>query len=357
VTGGGDARLLADWGWEPWFADQLEPSGPASPAGALPAGAVPARVLVGHKGYYDLVGAAGHLSAVPVTAALRRGAASTADFPAVGDWVLVGGGDEPAIEARLRRRTDIVRRAPGRVPEAQVLAANVDTAFIVTSATDDLSVRRVERQLAVVVGGGVEPVVVVTKSDLVEDPEAAGRVLAVATRGRVAVVPVSNATGDGLDELRRWLLPRSTVALLGSSGVGKSSLVNRLAGAELLATDDVRDDGRGRHTTVRRELVRLGSGALVVDTPGVREVQLWDEAGLAEVFDEIGALAADCHFADCGHDLEPGCAVGAAAAQGRVSGERVRAYRTLVAELDTTRHQLEDRRRPRPSRVSPGSRG
>lgn len=348
MTSGDAATVLADWGWEAWFADQQGLPVLVSPE------VEPARVLVGHKGYYDLIGAAGRLMAVPVTATLRRGAAGPADFPAVGDWVLVGSGDEPDIAARLPRKTVIVRRATGRVPEAQVLAANVDTAFIVTSATDDLSVRRIERLLAVVLGGGVVPVVVVTKSDQVDDIGEPGRVLAVATRGRVPVVPVSNTTGQGLGELQRWLVPRSTVALLGSSGVGKSSLVNRLAGEDLLTVDEVRDDGRGRHTTVRRELVRLPSGALVVDTPGVREVQLWDGAGLSEVFDEIGALARDCRFADCGHGVEPGCAVRAAAALGRISGERVRAYRTLVAELETSRSRLEDRRRLRPSRAGSG---
>jgi ribosome biogenesis GTPase / thiamine phosphate phosphatase len=328
---------LTEWGWTSW---------PATTGRALGRPACPARVLVEHRGHYDVVTAEGVVTAVAVSPVMRRAAAEPADFPAVGDWVLLSAAPDPVIEEVLVRRGAIIRRDPGRAPQAQVLAANVDIAVVVTSASDDLNVRRLERQLVMAVGGGAEPVVVITKADLVRDPDLSAAVLQPATRGRVPVVTLSNVTGAGLAGLEPWLRPGATLALIGSSGVGKSSLVNSLAGARVLATDSVRDDGRGRHTTIRRELVRLPGGALIIDTPGLREVQLWDTAGLDSVFDEVAALAGGCRFADCHHDTEPGCHVREAAVAGHVSGERVRAYRELRAEAVATQAQLEVWRRP-----------
>jgi ribosome biogenesis GTPase len=265
----------------------------------------------------------------------------------VGDWIVLDddGAGEPLIGRRLRRRTALVRRAAGIVPEAQVLAANVDTALVMTSLQDDLNVRRLERQLALVLADDVVPVVVVTKVDLVPDRGALVALLEPALAGRIPVVTISNVTGEGIDELGRWLRPATTAALVGSSGVGKSSLVNRLVGDDRQVVGDLRGDGRGRHTTVRRELVAVPGGALVVDTPGLREVQLWRPEGLDAAFPEVAELVSDCRFADCGHAGEPGCAVAAAVAGGRVTAERLDAYRLLRAELAATTEAVSERQR------------
>ena len=223
---------------------------------------------------------------------------------------------------------------------AQVVAANVDSVFLVHALDADLRARRLERELVVVHDSGATPVVVMTKADLVDDPEE--RLTPVRhTVGDVAVHAVSTITGAGLDGLEAALRPGLTVALIGPSGAGKSTLINRLAGSEILPTGAVREsDQRGRHTTVARELVLLPSGALLVDTPGLRSVGLWDaDEGFEEAFADIEALATGCRFADCAHRAEPGCAVREAVARGELDRERLDAYLRLDAELD----QLADR--------------
>ena len=217
--------------------------------------------------------------------------------------------------------------------EAQVLAANLDTVFVVSGLDGDLNPRRFERYLTLAWESGATPALVLTKADLCEDvPPALLEVEQVALG--VSVHVVSNVTGEGLDELAPYLMPARTIALLGSSGVGKSTLANRLLGQELQATKAIADDGRGRHTTTSRQLIRLPGGALLVDTPGLREIQLWDaDEGIQEAFADVDELAADCRFNDCAHMREPGCAVQAAIDEGRLPRERLQSYRALQREL------------------------
>jgi ribosome biogenesis GTPase len=263
--------------------------------------------------------------------------------PAVGDWVVVRA-DE--LSSLLPRRSALVRGSTDRGRDAsiatgaQVVAANVDSVFLVHALDADLRARRLERELVVVHDSGATPVVVMTKADLVDDSEA--RLAPVRhTVGDVAVHAVSTITGEGLDGLEPTMEPGLTVALIGPSGAGKSTLINRLAGTELLPTGAVRErDQRGRHTTVARELVLLPSGAILVDTPGLRSVGLWDaDEGFEEAFADIETLAAGCRFDDCRHRSEPGCAVLVAVASGDLDRQRLDAYLRLDAELD----QLADR--------------
>jgi ribosome biogenesis GTPase len=258
--------------------------------------------------------------------------------PAVGDWVVVR---DDELAAVLPRRTALVRgstdrgRDPSVAQGAQVVAANVDRVFLVHAIDATPRPRRLERELVVVHDSGAEPIVVLSKADLVDD---IGAHLAAVQSvvGAVTVVAVSTVTGRGLAELNAVLEPGRTVALMGPSGAGKSTLINRLAGEELLPTGEVRErDRRGRHTTVARDLIMLASGAIVVDTPGLRSVGLWDaDDGLEEAFADIEALAKDCRFADCAHRSEPGCAVLAAVERGELDRDRVDAYRHLDDELD-----------------------
>lgn len=249
----------------------------------------------------------------------------------MGDWVAVSG---ERIVRVLARRSAFVRQAAGNARRKQVLAANVDRAFLMTAAGPDFNVRRLERYLTLAWESGARPVVVVTKVDLAEDP---ARLVADASgvAWGASAYAISSVTGAGLDELGRELVPGETVVLLGSSGVGKSTLVNRLAGAERAATQGVREgDERGRHTTTRRELHVLPDGVLLLDTPGMRELALWaSEGSLSRTFPEIDELAGACRFRDCTHRSEPGCAVLAAVESGRLSRERLAAYRKLLKEV------------------------
>jgi ribosome biogenesis GTPase len=269
--------------------------------------------------------------------------------PAVGDWAVVRA-DE--LVALMPRRSALVRGSSDRGRDAsiaqgaQVVAANVDSVFLVHSIDSPLRARRLERELVVVHDSGATPVVVMTKVDLVDDAET--RLAPVRhTVGEVPVYAVSTVTGAGLDGLEPAMTPGCTVALIGPSGAGKSTLINRLAGEELLPTGAVREsDQRGRHTTVARELVLLPSGAILVDTPGLRSVGLWDaDQGFEEAFADIETLARACKFADCRHRSEPGCAVVAAVARGELDAERVQAYLRLDGELDELAEREVERER------------
>jgi ribosome biogenesis GTPase / thiamine phosphate phosphatase len=308
-------------------------------------GFVPGRVAAQHRGQYEVLGEAGELRA-EIAGRLLHEAASEAELPVVGDWVAVAPRpDEGAgtIHAVLPRRTRISRKTPWLATKEQVLAANVDTVLLTSSLNDELNLRRLERYLATAWDSGADPVVVLTKADLHPDPDAAAAEVETIAYG-VPVLVVSVRTGEGLDAVAGIVRPGRTVVLLGSSGVGKSTLVNTLAGEELLATNEIRDDGRGRHTTSHRQLVRLPSGGLVIDTPGLRELQLWDVGeSLDEAFEDVTELFADCRFSDCAHDREPDCAVQAALEDGRLDPARWESYLKLQRELEHLERRLDKR--------------
>ena len=324
---------LQELGWSDQLETEFEPHAAE--------GLAPARVAVEHRGGYVLYIEAGELRA-EVAPMLRSRASGRADFPAVGDWVAVGDG---YIHAVLPRRTKFSRKVARAEAEEQVVASNVDIVFLVTSLGRDFNVRRLERYLIMSWESGAQPVIVLTKCDLDGDVDAA----IAATEGvafGVPVVATSAVTGTGLDELRAHIVQGQTVALLGSSGVGKSTLVNRLAGRELLKTQELRSDGRGRHTTVHRELVLLPDGGLVLDTPGMRELQLWEsDEGVAQAFSDVEELITECRFADCAHDTEPGCAIRAAIAAGDLPEERFASYEKLRRELHYLEIRLDKRAR------------
>jgi ribosome biogenesis GTPase len=313
---------LQELGWDAFFQDAFRPFENDN--------LIPARVAARHHGPCELLTELGRLGGVPA------GRLEDHELPAVGDWVAarpLDGERKAVIEAVLPRRSAFTRKEAWSRTVAQVVAANVDTVFLVTAFGGDLNGRRLERYLTSAWDSGASPVIVANKADLAHDRLLElGEVDAVALG--VPVLVVSAATGEGMDELEPHLRPGRTVALLGSSGVGKSTLVNRLAGRELLATNEIRKDGRGRHTTTHRELVPLPAGALLIDTPGMRELQLWaDEEVLDSTFAEIAELAAACRFSDCSHEHEPGCAVKSAIADGSLPRERFASYRKLQREL------------------------
>jgi ribosome biogenesis GTPase len=302
----------------------------------LARGLVPARVIVQQRGLYLLATSAGEAAARLAGRFAHEAAAG--DYPVAGDWVAVALRPEEAsatIHHLLPRRSAFVRKAVGG-GAAQVVAANVDVAFLVTSLNADLNPRRLERYLATAWDSGAAPVIVLTKADLCPDRDRDGlkaRIEAVAPA--VPLHVVSAVTGEGLDGLRASFASGQTAALLGSSGVGKSSLVNALAGASVMTTMPIREhDARGRHATTHRQVVLLPDGRLILDTPGMRELGLWEaDAGVAATFADVEALAERCRFGDCAHTAEPGCAVQAALADGSLEGGRWRSYAKLQREL------------------------
>lgn len=328
---------LTTLGWDDVRAGQFSPHAAA--------GLIPGRVAVQHRGAYDVLTELGELRC-DVRGRLYDESSSAADLPAVGDWVAVmprPGEQTGTIEAVLPRRTRFSRKTAWQAAEEQVLAANVDVVLLVTSLNEDFDLRRLERYLTLARESGAAPVVVLTKADLHPDPDAAVAEAEAVALG-VPVIAVSTHTGRGLDAVRSYLGPGVTAALLGSSGVGKSTLVNTLAGERLLATQEIRSDGKGRHTTVRRELVQLPDGALVIDTPGMRELQLWvADEGLEETFEDVTSLFEHCRFSDCAHEVEPGCAVQEAIDEGRLAPERWESYLKLQAELAHLERRLDRR--------------
>jgi ribosome biogenesis GTPase len=285
------------------------------------------------RGSYRVLGPAGEQRAA-VTGRFRFETNDPADYPAVGDWVAVEAGltGDTIIHAVLPRRSALIRQAAGRRTEAQVVGANLDVVFVVASLNGDLNLRRLERYVAVAWESGAEPVVLLSKADLTDDVEAilAG-VSAIAAGASVLIV--SSFDGRGVDAVRARIGPGRTAAFVGSSGVGKSTLLNKLAGEERASVSEIREgDARGRHTTIRRQIHLLPEGGLVLDTPGMRELALWDGDGLEQSFAEIDELATACRFGDCAHDAEPGCAVGAAIAAGTLAVERLESWRKLQRE-------------------------
>jgi ribosome biogenesis GTPase / thiamine phosphate phosphatase len=325
-------QTLAVLGWN----DELEAAFTTYAA----RGFEPARIVAEHRGGYLVRGERDERLAHP--RGKLRDDELTGGMPAVGDWVAVcdAPGDRAAIEAVLPRRTKVSRKTPWLKSEEHVLVANVDLVLLVTGLDEDFNPRRLERYLTAAWDSGADPVVVLTKLDLCDD---VGKIVeAEHIAIGVPVLTVSNVTGEGVDELKALLRPRQTLVLLGSSGVGKSTLVNRLAGRRLMPTGDLRRDGRGRHTTRHRQLLVLPGGALLVDTPGLRELQVW-EGDLDSAFADVAELAAQCRFNDCAHDSEPDCAVREALANGSLDPGRWANYLKLQREL----RALEARRSSR----------
>lgn len=330
---------------DPLIALGFDPARAAS-AAELGPDLTPGRVIRSDRGFVFVFTAAGIVMARPATHLVKS--ADDGGLPVVGDWVLLGGTEsEPLVEQVLERTTSIVRRDPGRAARVQVLAANVDAVLITHPLSGDMpNLARIERELALVWDSGAQPVVVLTKRDLCADVEAAVASVEAAAPG-VDVLTTSTVTGDGLAEIGTYLLPGRAIVLIGPSGSGKSTLVNALAGEDIQATREVRvSDDRGRHTTVSRELLQLPGGGLLIDTPGLRAVGMWDSAdGIDQAFSDVAALAEGCRFRDCRHDGEPGCAVEAAVASGELPARRLESYRELQAEVRLIGEQLDARAR------------
>jgi ribosome biogenesis GTPase len=322
-------------GWSPIFEEQFTTYAAR--------GLTPARVAIEHRDSYVLLTADGELHG-EVSGRFRADAASRADYPAVGDWVAVDAA-HGIIRALLPRRTRFSRKVAWSPTEEQVVAANVDVVFLVLGLDANFNVRRLERYLTMGWESGAEPVVVLTKRDLCDDVDA--RVLeAEAVAFGVPVLAVSAVTGQGLDDLEGRLAGHRTGAFLGSSGVGKSTLINSFLGYHALPTHPLREDGRGRHTTTRRELVLLPTGGIVIDTPGMRELQLWTaDDGIGAAFQDVEELAAQCRFSDCAHDTEPDCAIQAALADGTLDPERLDSYERLQRELRRLAAKIDKRAR------------
>ena len=298
--------------------------------GGLPG--IPARVTAVHKERYEIVCRHGVTHARLKTKAYY---VDTQDFPTAGDFVMVSyieNGDSQ-ITATLKRRTCFTRREPGPVPRDQAVAANFDYVFIMQSLNQDFNPKRLERYLTLAWQSGATPVILLTKADLVEDYwEYLTQVERLAPG--VSAHVVSAHTGQGLPRLNAYLQPGKTVVFLGSSGVGKSSLVNALAGEEIMAVSAIReDDAKGRHTTTHRQLIRLKSGVMIIDTPGMRELGMWEVSeGLADAFADVESYLGKCRFSDCAHESEPGCAIKAAIAAGALDIRRWESYRKLKEE-------------------------
>jgi ribosome biogenesis GTPase len=309
-------------------------------------GLLPARVSLEHTHIYRVLAADGELLA-RVAGRLRHRAEGRADYPAVGDWVAIEpdphDGDA-RIHAILPRTSRFSRRAAGDVTEEQIVAANIDTVFLVGGLDGDFNPRRIERYLLVARESGAAPVIVLNKADLSDNPAArVDDVRALAHGTPVYAVSCRNAAT--LDVLKQYLAHGQTGALLGSSGVGKSTIVNRLIGHDLLRTQDVREaDSRGRHTSASRQLVQLPGGGVLIDTPGMRELQLWETGeALADTFVDIEELAAGCRFRDCRHRAEPGCAVLEAVSSGALSDARLASFHKLADEQIYQARQQDER--------------
>ena len=333
------SHQLAALGWDSYFDEKFKQFAAE--------GGVPARVIADY-GAECLVHDGIDSSRAAVGRHLRNDGAS---MPAVGDWVCVLK-REPvgAILGVVDRRTEFARKAPGTQTREQVLAANVDVAFVVAAATD-VNARRIERYLTIAWQSGAVPIVLLTKADIADSTDELCAELEAVSIGTPVVV-TSAVTGEGVDEIVRELQPARTGVLLGPSGAGKSTLINRIVGSDLMRTRLIHRSGEGRHMTSHRQLVQLPQGGMIIDTPGLREAQLWEgEEALGNIFDDIEELALTCRFTDCGHATEPGCAIKAALEAGVLDAGRLRSYRKLQRELRAVaaktdaRIRLEERKK------------
>ena len=320
-------RHLLDMGWNSFFENSfLELDDVAL---------VPARIVEESRIIYRVRSARGEYPA-QIAGKIRYLAQARGDFPAVGDWVAIAPteGSQARIECILPRKTKLSRKVAGRELSEQIVAANVDTVFVVSSLNREFNLRRIERYLTLVWDSGAAPVVLLNKADLCADAGAQASEVEGIAPG-IPVLPLSALQGGGVESVRNYISPGGTAAFVGSSGVGKSTIINALLGATSLRVQPVReDDDRGRHTTTSRQMIFLPGGGIVIDTPGMRELQLWDsEQGLSRAFEDIEALAKNCKFRNCAHGGEPGCAVEAAILGGRLEAERLENHRKLQAEL------------------------
>lgn len=299
---------LEDYGWNRYFEDGFET--------LAEAGEVPARVVLSAGSSYGLHYSGGEITAL-LSGRLRHDATRASALPAVGDWVGLSTSSKRILHV-LPRRSKLSRKVSGKRTEEQVVAANVDQVLVVMGLDSDYSLRRLERYLTTVWESGASPIVLLNKSDCAQDPEARRSEAMEAAPG-VPILVASSVQAEGIEDVREHIRPRETAVLVGSSGVGKSTLINRLLGGPVQTTREVREsDGRGQHTTSHRELFVLPGGGLMVDSPGIRELQLWsDEGSLDRAFEDIASVATSCRFHDCSHETEPGCAVVEAVAKGR----------------------------------------
>jgi ribosome biogenesis GTPase len=305
---------------------------------------IPARVAAIHRGRLDMLTAGGALAGTP-SGRMTHAAAGPADLPAVGDWVAADP-DTGVVHELLPRRGGIARAAGDGRSEPELIAANVDVALVVGSLNRDLNIRRLERFLTLAADAEADAFVVLSKADLCADPAAAALDVRAALGGALPVLPVSAVDGTGMDALEALLEPGRTVVMLGSSGVGKTTLLNRLTGERRLTLPVRSGDDRGRHATTHRELVPLAGGALLIDTPGLRLPRVWEQAaGLRTVFADVDELARRCRFRDCSHGGEPGCAVAAAVADGRLPADRLAGLERLAREEAWLESRRDERAR------------